>query len=319
MRIVLLYFLNSLRDFSRGLRHNYNSPLTTRQTRLRYQIIIVSHTLEKGLALRDTRPGFGEAKVRQLMQFMQGYDPTPDPFPIEMARGALDAYAKHHANIGFTSPLITEVEAFVAASRKQHPFTDSGGWKVAPSTGAESPDALAVRYSARDYAPHSVDDETLHRLIARAARAPSQCNRQSVRVHAYRDRKRIGELLQLQGGSAGFAEHVPNLLVISSELAAWGGPGQRNQGYVDAGLFAMCLMIACTEEGLACCPLNLAKTNSEELRIAACGGISAGERLVMMLAFGAPPIEAARAAASPRLPVDQLLTMHADLQAEAQT
>ena len=40
-------------------------------------------------------------------------------------------------------------------------------------------------------------------------------------------------LLDLQGGARGFAETVPTLFVITSEITAWGGPQQRNQPYVD--------------------------------------------------------------------------------------
>src|SRR5690606_36580790 len=117
--------------------------------------------------------------------------------------------------------------------------------------------------------------ELVHTVVKLAQYAPSQSNRQSTQVHLYQDRKQIDELLALQGGSRGFSEHVGNLFVVSSEIPAWGGPGQRNQPYVDAALFAMHLLTALHAKGIAACPLNLAVTNRTDRRIKAAGAISA--------------------------------------------
>jgi nitroreductase len=130
-------------------------------------------------------------------------------------------------------------------------------------------------------------------------------------VHAYQDRQRIQALLALQGGSRGFAESVGNLFVVSSEICAWGGPGQRNQAYVDGALFAMCLMFACRSMGWGACPLNLAIDHKTEDAIRRAGGIPAGERLIMMIAFGEPLAPDTKVAFSPRRPAAEIATLHA--------
>ena len=130
-------------------------------------------------------------------------------------------------------------------------------------------------------------------------------------MHAYQDPARIRELLALQGGSRGFAESVGNLFVVSSEICAWGGPGQRNQAYVDGALFAMCLMFACRSMGWGACPLNLAINHKTESAIRSVGGIPAGERLIMMIAFGEPLAPDTKVAFSPRRPAAEIATLHA--------
>ena len=91
---------------------------------------------------------------------------------------------------------------------------------------------------------------------------------------------------------------------------AWGGPQQRNQLYVDGGLFSMNLMLAAHGLGLASCPLNLAVTNDVERRIKQAGGIPANERVIMMIAVGVPVTEGRKAAKSPRRALSEILTVH---------
>jgi nitroreductase len=104
--------------------------------------------------------------------------------------------------------------------------------------------------------------------------------------------------------------------VVTSEIAAWGGPGQRNQPYVDGALFALYLLLAFHSKRIAACPLNLAITNAVERKIKKAGGIPAGERLIMMIAFGSTIREPLRAAMSPRRDVDEILSLHVEAAAQ---
>ena len=309
MKTVFIYLINSIWDFVRGLQHNYNSPLEAGAKRLYYQIVIVSHTIEKGLSLENPRPGFGKKKIEQLIGLMDRYDGTLGDFPVAMARGALSKYVSHHRELGIQDPVLDRVEAFVATSREQVDCVETGGLKLIDGAVAGAT-ALDRRFSCRAYTMEQVSEHRLREIIARAQRAPSQCNRQSTRIHCYQDPSDIRRLLTLQGGSAGFVESVPNLFVVTSELAAWGGPGQRNQAYVDGALFSMCLMLACVDAGLQCCPLNLAKTNRAELALARVAGIPTDQRLIMMIAFGGCDLKPMKAAASPRLAMNEVFTLH---------
>lgn len=309
MKTVLIYLINSLWDFVRGLKHNYNSPLEAGPKRLYYQIVIVSHTIEKGLSLENPRPGFGKQKIEQLIGLMDRYDGSLGDFPMGMARGALSKYVSHHRDLGIQDPVVDRVEAYVEASRAKVQCLETGGLKLIDGA-VTGQGALDRRFSCRAYAMQKVAESQVREIVARAQRAPSQCNRQSTRVHCYQEPADIRRLLTLQGGSAGFVESVPNLFVVTSELAAWGGPGQRNQAYVDGSLFAMCLMLACVDAGLQCCPLNLAKTNRAEMALARAAGIPVDQRLIMMIAFGRCDLEPMKAAASPRLAPDEVLTLY---------
>jgi nitroreductase len=307
-------FSEALRDALLFLRFNSYSPFVDKSKRAFYKIIIEAHTIEKGLSLADPKMLFGKEKIRFVMAALSRYDIRHSAVPAHMSLGALEAYANLHASAGMKDPLLDEIAGYLKAWEAKVPRPWKGGTREYSFSG-EPPGTLkhlmSTRSSIRTLRSTPVAQEKILEAIALAQLAPSQCNRQSSRVHAYQDPARIRELLALQGGSRGFAESVGNLFVVSSDICAWGGPGQRNQAYVDGALFAMCLMFACRSMGWGACPLNLAIDHKTESAIRRAGGIPAGERLIMMIAFGEPLAPETRVAFSPRRPAAEIATLHA--------
>lgn len=310
---VFQFVTEYAQDLWLWLRHNGYSPLVDRRKRLFYKIIIETHTIEKGLSLPDRRALFGRSKIRFVMSALDAYEPSFSALPAQMALGALDAYLCFHRDQGIVDPLLDEVEAFLARWREGLSLSPVGGIKRFQFESSSYEDAelfLQSRSSLRMFDGNALPLGEVQDLIRLAQSAPSQCNRQSTQVHLYQDRATIDALLALQGGSRGFSQHVGNLFVVTSEISAWGGPGQRNQPYVDGALFAMCLLLACHSRRIATCPLNLAITNAIERKIKIAGGIPSGERLVMMIAFGKTCREPLRAAMSPRRELNEVLKVH---------
>jgi nitroreductase len=251
-----------------------------------------------------------------MLDLLEIYPREFDRFPVEKAYGALLEYRRWHQSNSFEMGAIGDrVEDFltrcVAANE-----VPKGGIKhlsLAPLSGkaAEGGSVLERRYSCRRFKDLVVPESVVEQILAIAQRAPSQCNRQSTKVHCYQQREDILRLLELQRGAKGFEEGVRNLFVISSDMTAWSGCNARNQSFVDGSLFAMHLSLACAEAGIGTCPLNLAVGNIRERTIKKAGGIPGGERLIMMMAFGYPAAqEQLVVAKSERLPVRSVLTMH---------
>jgi nitroreductase len=307
-------FSEALRDAVLFLRFNSYSPFVDRSKRAFYKIIIEAHTIEKGLSLQQPRLLFGKDKVRFVMAALSRYDIGYSPVPAHMSLGALEAYLNYHAQAGASDPLLDEIRAYLKQWEARLPKPWKGGTREYSFNGQAAGDLqhlIASRSSVRTLRNAPIDPDRIVEAISLAQQAPSQCNRQATRVHTYQDPTRIRELLALQGGSRGFAESVGNLFVVSSDICAWGGPGQRNQAYVDGALFAMCLLLACRSMGWGACPLNLAIDHRTESAIRRAGGIPDGERLILMIAFGEPSAPDTRVAFSPRRPPAEIATLHA--------
>ena len=303
-------------DMWQFVRHNSHSPLEACERRVAFHTVIEAHTIEKGLALPTPRPLFGEAKIQSLLCMNPDPAPVGANFPRAMLLGALETYANYFCGLRSQNPaLFKAIERLVGLERKASRESAGGlRYSSAPKLDQDAMSFLAKRYSARIYAPGPLSLDEVKTVVRVAQVAPSQCNRQSCRVYVFRDRDRIDRLLALQGGARGFGETVPTLFLVCSEITAWGGPQQRNQPYVDGGLFSMQLILALTAHGILSCPLNLAVSNACERRIRRTAGVPDRERVIMMIAAGYPLAESlegkpVRVAGSPRRPLSEVLVI----------
>jgi nitroreductase len=304
-----------LQDMWQFTRYNSHSPLQPKLKRIAFHTVIETHTLEKGLALPRPRAFFGVQKIRTILN-MQRRDSEREQFPREMLLGALSAYLnwnKRNEN-GFND-IVPQIEQFIEQESSDGIQPCGGVREVQyPSNNLHAQEFLKSRYSSRVFDQQPLQRDVVEQIVAIAQKAPSQCNRQSSKVHVFVEQEKIQALLELQGGSKGFADYVPTLFVVTSEITAWGGPQQRNQLYVDGGLFSMQLMLAMHALGVLNCPLNLAVSNSTEWAIKRLANIPSDERLIMMIAAGFPPEMTVNegsltVAASPRRPIHQVLFM----------
>lgn len=296
------------------IKHNNHSPLEDDNRRKYFKLLILSHAIEKGLSLGNPRPLFGREKVAEIIRASARYDISFSKFPIAMAKGALSAYYNENSKHATANhPTLVAIQDFLKSGEVAYIRSTGGVKQVSrfPTEQAcENANFLLSRTSCRMFDRAPLSREMVEKVLRVAQSAPSQCNRQSIRIHFYQEPSIISELLSLQGGASGFAESVGNLFLISSEITAWGGPQQRNQLYVDGGLYSMMLMLACHAHGIAACPLNLAVTNSVEEKIKKLGAIEKNQRLIMMIAVGYSAEPIVKAARSPRCNVEDVAHFH---------
>lgn len=308
---ILGFFSEYAQDLWLFLRHNGHSPLESRERRLSHKTIIEAHTIEKGLSLPHPKPYFGRDKIAALLNLNEEWTPPEQELSRSMLVGALRDYHTSFSDVPVPDTVLAErISTFVEAHDVNHATGGVRYGLIHPAENSEAIRFLESRFAAREFEQRPLTNEELTQVVALAQRAPSQCNRQSSRLHVYRDHSKIRALLNLQGGARGFAETVPTLFIITSEITAWGGPQQRNQPYVDGGLYSMMLMLALDAKGFINCPLNLAIGNRTERTIKRVGSIPARERLIVMIAAGSQPDHPIRAANSPRLNTSAVCKIH---------
>lgn len=299
-------------DVGNYLRYNGDSLLVPKKERLYYRIIVDAHSIEKGLSLKDRRPGFGQEKIKRLMNEVSAYDTSLGAFPLEMAVGALRAYVDLHPPGQAEQPFVEKVRQFVERFNGLDGVALTGGVQsaVLPIGGPALTllEGLQCRRSIRYFDEQLIDRTTLLELVRLAQGAPSQCNRQATRVYLYQGRHQIDQILALQGGARGFSQSISNLAIVTSDTRAWRGSNQRNQIYVDGALFLMHFLLAAEALRLVACPLNLAVDSRVERQIRDIGRIRAGERLIACVALGPMAGTAIRFARSPRRPIDEVVS-----------
>lgn len=283
-----------------------------RPTPLQRRSVIVrqAHRLEKGLALPEPRAGFGQDVVRDLVERVESYLPEVGrDDAVEMACAALTHYLAAH---GQHLPADLAVRAGGVANLLDHLDLGSGG--TVAMTRAEvrdaaptSPEAFfQTRHSLRTFDAAAFDVAQVQRAVALAQATPSVCNRQSCRVHVFVDPEERRRALALQNGNRGFGDGASAVLVVTSELQHFHKVGERNQGWVDGGMFAMSLVWALHAVGLGTCCLNWAVEAPRDRALKRACAIPPSESVIMLIAVGGIP-ERALVARSVRRPLTDVL------------
>lgn len=308
---IVLSFREYLRDARRfrGASTAFAAP--HRQEQWRAVLTIDYHRIEKGMALPDARPGFGKDVIQRLLQNTPRYTERFGRDDLsDIVVNCLRAYIAHNAAQGVESP---DVAAFVEAyDAKGKPANGQGGLLAVTKSdvlarAAMDPEGFfQSRSSVRQFSDTPVDAALLERAVTLASKTPSVCNRQSGRVYVSTERAVIDAALRHQNGNRGFGHTVPALMVVCSEFDIFEKLDERNQGWVDGGLFAMSLVYALHALGLGSCMLNWSQPTGRDAAFRAAFGIPDHQGVICMIAVGQLR-DSFTVAQSPRRPLSDFL------------
>jgi nitroreductase len=281
---------------------------------LEASIIKTYHVLEKGLSMQEFRARFGSALIVQLQKLLANWKNSsgdPDNIQVRSAYAVLQSYRKRHENLGvdisdlFDRGIIDELN--------QSESGIDGGVINPPAVSSSDCEALnrifATRRSMRSFRTDLIPEYALIlNAINTARRTPSVCNRQTWRVHVYRNDK-AQALLGLQNGNRGFGHSIPILLVVCSDLRFFGGVSERYQGWIDGGMFSMSLLLALHARGVESVALNWSVLNSADVGLRNAGDIPDYERIIMLIGCGYASGDAL-VTCSQRYPVEKICKLH---------
>lgn len=316
VRAPLNLFAHSLRDAARFLRHNTFEALSGEKN-TEYNILMLSHMIEKGLALRNTRPFFGadvvDLLIDKTMRLKKAKASNSHSFGT-----ALNALASYIAfNQQFPDrPRRFEIQSsavadLLEASSAEKSGVQSGATVAAPSPGfnveqqALVQSLITTRHSIRHFSNVPVPTDTVLRAVEMAQRSPSSCNLQPTRVLVVADKPTIVSALEIQQGARGFKNEVCLLLVVTYEVGLQIGPRSRHQGYTDSGIFAGTLMLALHSLNIASCPLNWAAERRNDRQLRALLRLPESQNVVMLIACGYAETDT-KAALSARRPLTEV-------------
>jgi nitroreductase len=141
-----------------------------------------------------------------------------------------------------------------------------------------------------------------------AQKTPSVCNRQSSKVYVFSKAEDKQKVLSYQNGNRGFGDQASKVLIVTSNLEHFVSAGERNQCWVDGGMFSMSLVYALHSLGLGTCCLNWSVERQADQELRQVAGISDAEAVMMMIAVGHLP-ETLKVAQSPRKPLRDVLVL----------
>jgi nitroreductase len=270
------------------------------------------HIVEKGLALPNSRPGFGKPKITLLILKTKQYQERfgEDRIVINIKQ-TLKQYLDRNKLLKEKDYEYHELIFDLVSGMD---FQEKGGVKkisksdINNYTNIDFSKFIKSRTSVRNFSDSDVLHDEVFKAVDLARFAPSVCNRQSWKVHYYKDKKIKNSLLKLQGGNGGFTDSINQLLIVTSEVSRF-TKLESNQVYVDGGLFAMNLLLGLHSQNIASCCLNTCFPYIVEKEVKKLAKIPESERLIMMIGIGNFK-ENFEVAISNRIDVKQILTFH---------
>lgn len=250
--------------FMRWISLDTSTDKTRVETRLAFDI----HRLEKGLSHVNFRRGFGKgvlSEISKRMVLLEKSDKNYKNNPLyQQGLSVLHEYQQRHIDVNYD---LTSVKAMFPEHIWESVLTyepdasnGAGSFLMNSSTKAGNFSKGFVqlaqnRYSVREYSDKPVSQELLDKVYEVSMKTPSVCNRQATRIYQITDPEKIKAALKIQGGFNGY-DMPPVLLLVTSDIRAFMNYGERNEPFVDGGLFSMSLLYALEAYGLAACPLN---------------------------------------------------------------
>jgi nitroreductase len=250
-----------------------------------------THRLEKGLIMQPRRASFAEGYIEETVDCYLSAQRQGTLREDEM-RWAGDVL-EHYFTVVSDTPVIARArEQFAKAT----PVDGNTSIKSVPYPHKELPATEITteqlhtlfkrRRSTRWFQARPIADELIHQAVTMASLAPSACNRQPYECYVINDTKRAAKVAGFAGGTVGFAENIPALIVIVGDLNAYPAERDRHCIYIDSGLAAMQLMLAFETLGLSTCPINWPDVEHREVKMQKELGLKVHQRPVMLMAVG---------------------------------
>lgn len=266
------------------------------------------HRIEKGLALPEPRPGFALAVVDWLMRKVPRHEAAGHAgLATRGARGSIRAWVDHHDRIG--APVREDIRAFAQGAESL-----PGGVitltreEILAATSIDFARFARARHSVRQFTGAPVAEEVVRAAVALALKTPRVCNRESRRVRAAFTPEAMKRMLDHQNGNRGFGHLAGAVLMITSDMRHFTDFGERNQCWVDGGMFAMSLANALHAQGLGTCMLNSATVSWKDQGLRRALGVPDHEAVITFMAVGQLP-ERIELAESPAPGAGEVLTI----------
>lgn len=302
-------------DFQRFFK--YSATTNPYQTKDRHQGRITAHyhQIEKGLALKNTKVGFGKNVVWHLITMLESYQKQYGMDELsQIALNTLFSYYQFNLENGLKDlNLYERLLQLSKAIPNQEQSTKAGGVievsreNLQQAAQINFREFVNTRHSIRNFDPNNnISLNLIQDAVSMALKTPSVCNRQTWKVYVFSDENSKRNILSHQNGNRGFGNTASKILIVTSDLNYFMSASERNQCFIDGGMFAMSLIYGLHSLGVGTCCLNWSADYQRDLALKSEAKISNCESIIMMIAVGHMP-ELFAVASSPRKNLEKVL------------
>lgn len=291
--VLKRFYSNYFYDMKRYCK--YSATLSNKEpNHLLGKIIAHYHVIEKGLSYQQIKLGFAKDVVQNLISMLKIYSDknfdvsnTQYLTAISVVKKYIDLHEQKEFDVasitnifyGIKIPITCNMGGSIEITKEEINSRRKSDFK----------EMAFSRYSIRDFSNDEVDINILNEAIRIAQKSPSVCNRQTARIYIVSSKSKIEKYLSYQNGNRGFGHKINKLLIVTSDLNHFEGVNERNQSFIDGGIFSMSLLYALHYLGLGAVTLNWCTNQEKDKEFRRASKIKDNENIILMVGVGHIP------------------------------
>lgn len=308
------YLLTATRAYMYDIKRRVHDKIYNdgEAVKVKRDLTVAYHIVEKGLTMPETRPGFGKQVIINLTNLVARYEKlglNKDDVEFVQTISVLKEYQQFHEQIGHT--LDEDITNRLKHIKEKYPDL-TGIAQIRTTSTAFFQDInkpfdkfCFSRYSVRNYTSQEIPLSVLERCVELAMRSPSFCNRQPNRVYVVKSAEKKQGILELQNGNRGFGHLAETLLVVTSVISVTKDIHERHENHLNGGMFIMTLINALHFHKIGACSLNWSVSKTNDLKMRKLINIPENEVILLVISCGYLP-DKLSIASSPRKPVKDI-------------
>ena len=263
---------------------------------LEANLILNYHSIEKGMLFKNTKPFFAKVRVSRLHEILNnkiiidninhsqvrvGFQVMCEYYEIHKKNGweTNDYYKKEQYD--FYKSLLAK--SYVSNFNGAIQYSKEVYYQNINSDFEQFSNS---RKSVRNFTGQKIEFNKILKAINLAKNAPSVCNRQASKVYLIEDKQKIDAILKIQGGFNGYEQNVSQLLIVTNDRSYYYTLGERNQFFIDGGIFLLNLLYALHFFKIGNCPANWGKIVQEEKLLEKIIQIPKAEKIICLIPIG---------------------------------
>ena len=280
---AILYFFHSTVFF--------NSDFKKYETK----IILYYHAIEKGFLYDSSsfRPKFAQEKVAVLIRLLKKQIVIDRRFNSSQALIAYNVICKYYEkHLGLNKDIsdfykLSDYNLFNSLrEEKVEIINEHEKFNYFENSSSDFRDFSISRNSVRIFKKEIIKESVIKSVVDLCRHAPSVCNRQPNKVIYVSNKHKINKLLDIQGGLKGYEDTIHNLMIVTSDRNFFYTVGERNQLYIDGGIFVMNLLYSLHYYKIAACPAHWGFTRQNDLRVQKELKLKNSEKVICFVAIG---------------------------------
>ena len=300
-----LAFISYNYDKKRFIKHSDNF-LRKKEIELLGNIIKHYHVIEKGLTMPIVKPGFGQDNIVKLLEECCIYITNFDSKESQLihAVSTLNEYVNFHAKLNYKLPdsLLVSIDKISSMVNcfdfREQMLTNNK--EYFQFTGSTFDKFSSSRRSIRNFSEKEIVNSEIINALEIAKNYPSSCNRQAYSNYVFSNKSKINEILTLQRGNRGFGHLANKLIVVTGELGVYSQSFERNQVFVDGGIYLMNLIYSLHFLQIGTCVLNCGFSPLEDKKMRKVCDIKDSEVFIAIILCGFPN-DVFKIASSPKI------------------